>query len=113
MSFFFWRGCRPNFFLLRLDRESHAFTVSIGTGEILVLGFCPPRPNASAPMFYYLLHGLLMNSQGARKSVEFMPCAAVTPSDEEDSFHGRTSEDNNIIIKYILDYYYIRTKYWL
>jgi len=45
-----------------------------------------------------LLHGLLMNSQGARKSVEFMPCAAVTPSDEEDSFHGRTSEDNNIII---------------
>lgn len=45
-----------------------------------------------------LLHGLLMNSQGARKSVEFMACVAVTPSDEEDSFHGRTSEDNNIII---------------
>jgi len=53
MFFFFLAGPSSKFFLLRLDRDSHAFTVSIGTGEILVLGFCPPRPNASAPMFYY------------------------------------------------------------
>jgi hypothetical protein len=46
-----------------------------------------------------LLHGLLMNSQGARKSVEFMPCVAVTPSDEEDSFHGSSCDESGTMVE--------------
>ena len=46
-----------------------------------------------------LLHGLLMNSQGARKSVEFMPCVVVTPSDEEDSFHGSSCDESGTMVE--------------
>ena len=57
---FFWAGLSSHFFLLRLDRESHAFTVSMGTGEILVLGCCPPHPDASAPICFIIQSNCLL-----------------------------------------------------
>ncbi len=46
-----------------------------------------------------LLHNLLMNSQGASNSAEFMQCAAVTPSDEEDSFHGSSCDESGTMLE--------------
>jgi hypothetical protein len=40
-----------------------------------------------------------MNSQGASNSVEFMQCAAVTPSDEEDSFHGSSCDESSTMLE--------------
>jgi hypothetical protein len=56
----FWAGLSSHFFLLRLDRKSHAFTVSMGTGEILALGFCPPCPNTSAPICFIIQSNCLL-----------------------------------------------------